>query len=143
MPLYLSRFSYTPETWERLIGNAEDRPEAAKSYIDSAGGKLHGFWYAFRTRRLQLVGGPGQRLDGRNCDGDRWRRCTERVRNNGSAVPTARLIAAKASGRGRSGRGAAYRRPVSILRRALSLAAPHEGSEDATAFRGAAIVPYP
>jgi hypothetical protein len=24
MPLYLSRFSYTPETWARLIGNPED-----------------------------------------------------------------------------------------------------------------------
>jgi uncharacterized protein with GYD domain len=47
MPLYLSRFSYTPETWARLIGNPEDRREAAKSYIESVGGKLHGFWYAF------------------------------------------------------------------------------------------------
>ena len=47
MPLYLSRFSYTPETWARLIGNPEDRRAAAESYIGSVGGKLHGFWYAF------------------------------------------------------------------------------------------------
>jgi uncharacterized protein with GYD domain len=47
MPLYLTRFSYTPETWARLIGNPEDRREAAGSYIESVGGKLHGFWYAF------------------------------------------------------------------------------------------------
>ena len=47
MPLYLSRFSYTPETWARLIGNPEDRGKAAQSYIESVGGKLHGFWYAF------------------------------------------------------------------------------------------------
>jgi uncharacterized protein with GYD domain len=47
MPLYLSRFSYTPETWARLIENPEDRREAAKTYIESVGGKLHGFWYAF------------------------------------------------------------------------------------------------
>ena len=47
MPLYLSRFSYTPETWARLIGNPEDRRTAAQSYIESVGGKLHGFWYAF------------------------------------------------------------------------------------------------
>jgi uncharacterized protein with GYD domain len=47
MPLYLSRFSYTPETWARLISNPEDRREAARSYIDSVGGRLHGFWYAF------------------------------------------------------------------------------------------------
>jgi len=47
MPLYLSRFSYTPETSARLIGNPEDRRKAAQSYIESVGGELHGFWYAF------------------------------------------------------------------------------------------------
>ena len=47
MPLYLTRFSYTPETWARLVDNPEDRRVAAQSYIESVGGKLHGFWYAF------------------------------------------------------------------------------------------------
>jgi uncharacterized protein with GYD domain len=47
VPLYLTRFSYTPETWAKLIGNPEDRRAAAESYIESVGGKLHGFWYAF------------------------------------------------------------------------------------------------
>ncbi|MDQ3980893.1 MAG: GYD domain-containing protein [Actinomycetota bacterium] len=47
MPLYLSRFSYTPETWARLIQNPEDRRNAAQAYIESVGGKLHGFWYGF------------------------------------------------------------------------------------------------
>jgi uncharacterized protein with GYD domain len=47
MPLYLTRFSYTPETWDRLIKNPEDRRAAAEGYIESVGGKLHGFWYAF------------------------------------------------------------------------------------------------
>src|SRR6478752_779785 len=45
--LYLTRFSYTPETWARLIANPEDRRIAAQSYIESVGGKLHGSWYAF------------------------------------------------------------------------------------------------
>ncbi|TIU30035.1 MAG: GYD domain-containing protein [Mesorhizobium sp.] len=45
--MYLTRFSYTPETWARMIENPEDRRNAARSYIESAGGKLHGFWYAF------------------------------------------------------------------------------------------------
>jgi len=49
MPLYLSKFSYTPETWARLIGKPEDRRAAAQAYIESVGGKLHGFWYAFGT----------------------------------------------------------------------------------------------
>ena len=47
MPLYLTRFSYTPETWAKLIKNPEDRRKAAKQYIEAVGGKLHGFWYAF------------------------------------------------------------------------------------------------
>jgi uncharacterized protein with GYD domain len=47
MPVYLMRFSYTPETWSRLIQNPEDRRDAARSYIEQVGGALHGFWYGF------------------------------------------------------------------------------------------------
>jgi uncharacterized protein with GYD domain len=47
MPLYLTRFSYTPATWAKLIKTPEDRRLAAKEYIDAVGGSLHGFWYAF------------------------------------------------------------------------------------------------
>ena len=47
MPIYLTRFSYTPATWAKLIKNPEDRRAAAKQYIEAVGGKLHGFWYAF------------------------------------------------------------------------------------------------
>ena len=49
MAIYLSKFSYTPETWAKLVANPEDRREAARSYIESVGGTLHGFWYAFGT----------------------------------------------------------------------------------------------
>lgn len=49
MPLYLTKFSYAPATWAKLIGKPEDRRRAAQSYIESVGGKLHGFWYAFGT----------------------------------------------------------------------------------------------
>ena len=47
MALYLTKFSYTPDTWTRLSQNPEDRREAARKYVESVGGKLHGFWYAF------------------------------------------------------------------------------------------------
>ncbi len=47
MPMYLMRFSYTPEAWARLAKKPEDRRDAGRSYIESVGGKLHGFWYAF------------------------------------------------------------------------------------------------
>jgi uncharacterized protein with GYD domain len=47
MPLYLTRFTYTPAAWAKLMKNPEDRRVAAKQYIEAVGGKLHGFWYAF------------------------------------------------------------------------------------------------
>ncbi len=47
MPMYLTRFSYTPETWAMMIAQPEDRRRAATAYIESVGGKLHGFWYGF------------------------------------------------------------------------------------------------
>lgn len=47
MPFYLTRFSYTPATWAKLMKNPEDRAAAAKEYIEAVGGTLHGFWYAF------------------------------------------------------------------------------------------------
>ena len=49
MPLYLTKFSYTSETWAKLINKPEDRRKAAQAYIEAVGGKLHGFWYAFGT----------------------------------------------------------------------------------------------
>ena len=52
MPVYLMRFSYTPETWSRLIQNPEDRRHAARTYIEQMGGALHGFWYG-------AIAGPG------------------------------------------------------------------------------------
>lgn len=47
MAFYLTRFSYTPETWTQLTKKPEDRRDAARTYIGAVGGKLHGFWYAF------------------------------------------------------------------------------------------------
>jgi uncharacterized protein with GYD domain len=47
MPIYLTKFNYTPGTWAKLMEKPEDRRKAAQSYIESVGGKLHGFWYAF------------------------------------------------------------------------------------------------
>lgn len=47
MPVYLMRFSYTAETWSRLIQNPEDRRDAARAYIEHVGGTLQGFWYGF------------------------------------------------------------------------------------------------
>jgi uncharacterized protein with GYD domain len=47
MPMYLIKFSYTPETWARLLASPEDRGAAIAPVFAAAGGKLHGLWYAF------------------------------------------------------------------------------------------------
>jgi uncharacterized protein with GYD domain len=47
MATYLMRFSYTPETWSKLIQNPEDRSDAARAYAEQVGGALRGFWYGF------------------------------------------------------------------------------------------------
>jgi uncharacterized protein with GYD domain len=47
MSMYLTRFSYTPETWNAMIERPEDRRDMARVIIESVGGQLHGFWYAF------------------------------------------------------------------------------------------------
>jgi uncharacterized protein with GYD domain len=47
MPLFLTRFGYTPEAWAALISEPQDRAEAIRPMLESAGCKLQGFWYAF------------------------------------------------------------------------------------------------
>ena len=52
---YLVKFSYTPETWARLIENPEDRRGAAREYLKAVGGTLQGFWYAFGEYDAYLI----------------------------------------------------------------------------------------
>lgn len=47
MSMYLVRFTQTPATWGRLLEKPEDRRQTLEPLFAAAGGKLHGFWYAF------------------------------------------------------------------------------------------------
>jgi uncharacterized protein with GYD domain len=47
MPLYLTRFNYTPASWAKFIKSPEDRRGVAKTAIEAVGGKMQGFWFAF------------------------------------------------------------------------------------------------
>jgi uncharacterized protein with GYD domain len=47
MAMYLGRFSYTAEAVKKLIDSPEDRSQVARAAVESIGGTLHGFWYAF------------------------------------------------------------------------------------------------
>ncbi|MDQ3879895.1 MAG: GYD domain-containing protein [Chloroflexota bacterium] len=46
MPMFLTRFSYTAETWARLRRQPEDRTGPVRASIEAVGGRLHGLWYA-------------------------------------------------------------------------------------------------
>jgi hypothetical protein len=49
------------------------------------------FWYAFGTHDgYTLWGGPRQRVHGRGCAGDQWRRCAELVPSTKRWTPCAR-----------------------------------------------------
>ena len=47
MPQYLGRFSYSSDAVRALMENPQDRSEAAREVVESLGGKLLGFWFAF------------------------------------------------------------------------------------------------
>lgn len=46
MPMFLTRFTYAPETWARLRERPEDRTDAVRESMEAVGGKLHGLWYS-------------------------------------------------------------------------------------------------
>jgi hypothetical protein len=47
VPLYLVKFSMTPEAWAKLIKEPEDRRQTVGPLLEANGGKLLGLWYAF------------------------------------------------------------------------------------------------
>jgi uncharacterized protein with GYD domain len=47
MAMYLIRLKQSPETFKRTIAKPEDRRPVVSAMLESAGGRLHGVWYAF------------------------------------------------------------------------------------------------
>jgi uncharacterized protein with GYD domain len=47
MPLYLGRFKYSQDAIKAMVSNPQDRSAAAREVVESLGGKLLGFWFAF------------------------------------------------------------------------------------------------
>jgi uncharacterized protein with GYD domain len=47
MAMYLGRFGYTHEAIKTMVESPQDRSAAAREAVESLGGKLHGFWFAF------------------------------------------------------------------------------------------------
>ncbi|MGI8423641.1 MAG: GYD domain-containing protein [Chloroflexota bacterium] len=47
MPTYMTQFAYTPEAWSALVKRPEDRSRVLGQLLESVGGKLICFYYAF------------------------------------------------------------------------------------------------
>jgi len=48
-------FSYTPETWAKMIGNPNDRTAAVSALVEGVGGKLEVLYYMLGERDGFLV----------------------------------------------------------------------------------------
>src|ERR671921_2541434 len=85
MAFYLMRFSYTPETWSKLMENPEDRRDAARAYIEQVGGRPTRLLVWLRPiRRLRALRGARQRLGGRRRACYHGRRRPSLGRDNGA-----------------------------------------------------------
>ena len=47
MPQYLGRFRYSSESVRAMVANPQDREAAVRETVESLGGRLLGFWFAF------------------------------------------------------------------------------------------------
>ena len=47
MPLYMTQASYTSETWASQLQNPQNRAEQLQAVLETNGGRLLGFYYAF------------------------------------------------------------------------------------------------
>jgi uncharacterized protein with GYD domain len=60
VPLYLTRVTYVPETWARMVEHPEDRRVAVQALAESLGGRLVDMWYAFGEHdSYTLIEAPG------------------------------------------------------------------------------------
>ena len=55
MPYYLTQASYTADSWAAQIKNPQDRAAQLGGMLESAGGKLHSFFYAFGDYDVVLI----------------------------------------------------------------------------------------
>ncbi len=58
MAMYLTRFSYTPETWARMIENPKIAGEAARSYIESVAESSMGSGTPLASMTVGICGRP-------------------------------------------------------------------------------------
>ena len=55
MPHYLMQVAYTPEGWQTLVKNPQNRIEAVRPAVDRLGGKIENAWYCFGDYDVVLI----------------------------------------------------------------------------------------
>jgi uncharacterized protein with GYD domain len=55
MPYYLIQTAYTPESWEKMIKNPQDRVEAVRPAIEGMGGRIDAGYISFGDYDLAAI----------------------------------------------------------------------------------------
>ncbi len=55
MPRFLQQVAYTPEGWQALIKNPQNRIDAVRPAIEKLGGKIETAWFAFGEYDVVLI----------------------------------------------------------------------------------------
>jgi uncharacterized protein with GYD domain len=55
MPRFLQQVAYTPEGWQTLIKNPQNRIDAVRPAIEKLGGKIETAWFAFGEYDVILI----------------------------------------------------------------------------------------
>jgi uncharacterized protein with GYD domain len=55
MPHYLQQVAYSPEGWEALVANPQNRIEAVRPAIEKLGGKIEAAWFSFGDYDIVVI----------------------------------------------------------------------------------------
>jgi uncharacterized protein with GYD domain len=55
MPLYMTQASFTSEAWASQIQTPQNRPEQIRTLVESNGGTLLGYYYAFGEYDVVII----------------------------------------------------------------------------------------
>jgi uncharacterized protein with GYD domain len=55
MPHFLHQVAYSPEGWQAVVNNPQDRVEAVRPAIEKLGGRIENAWFAFGDYDVVIV----------------------------------------------------------------------------------------
>ena len=55
MPHYLQQVAYSPEGWQALVANPQNRIEAVRPAIEKLGGRIEAAWFSFGDYDIVVI----------------------------------------------------------------------------------------